>query len=257
MIRTLIIEDEPKAARLLRDMLSEIDSNIEVLEICVDLPTAVRSIKLHNPDLVFLDVELPVYSGLQLLDFLTPDEIHFRIIFTTASNQHAMRAFDMSAVDYVLKPIQFDKLKIAVQKFTDNQSVKTAASYAVLRENMLPESVKKIVVPVLNGYEILKLDHIIYIKAEGSYARIITNETAPLLVSHNLKYFEELLKGQPHFIRIHRSFIANVSYARKINRNEGPLLLLENNEELPVSPERLDVLLSFFQVRRKASGDRH
>jgi len=129
MIKAIIIEDETKAAELLGEMLKEIEPRIEVLDKCPDLPSAVKSIKKLSPDLVFLDVELPIYNGLQLLNFLNPEEINFKIIFTTASHQHAIQAFNMSAVDYVLKPIQFDKLKIAIQKFIENFGKSDSVSY--------------------------------------------------------------------------------------------------------------------------------
>jgi len=251
MIRVLIIEDEPKASRLLGEMLKEIEEGIEVVEICQDLPSAIKSIKQNKPELIFLDVELPVYSGLQLLEFLTPEEISFKIIFTTASNQHAVRAFDMSAVDYVLKPIQHDKLKNAIQKFMENRMVNSAETYSALRDNINPGGVKKMVVPVFNGFEILKLEEIVYIKAEGSYAKIFLNNAPPLLVSHNLKFFEDLLREQQNFIRIHRSYLANVQYAKKITRTEGTILILENLEELPISSERMDTVLAFFQYQKK------
>ena len=251
MIKTIIIEDEPKASRLLREMLKGIEEEISVVEICQDLPCAIKSIKQHKPDLIFLDVELPVYSGLQLLEFLTPEEISFKIIFTTASNLHAIRAFDMSAVDYVLKPIQHDKLKNAIQKYLDNRAINSTGTYSALIDNINPVGIKKIVVPVLNGFEILKIEEIVYIKAEGSYANIFLKDAPNLLVSHNLKYFEDLLKEQQGFIRIHRSYLANVHFARKITRAEGSMLILENQEELPISPERMQIVLSFFQYQKK------
>ncbi len=104
MLKTIIIEDEPAAANLLEEMLKDIEPEVEVIEKCSDLPSGVKSIKRHSPDIVFLDIELPIYSGLQLLEFFNPEEITFQIIFTTAYNEYAMKAFEMSAVDYLLKP---------------------------------------------------------------------------------------------------------------------------------------------------------
>ena len=196
MIKAIIIEDEIKAAELLSEMIKEIEPSIQVIDKCIDLPSAIKSIKKNSPDLVFLDVELPVYNGLQLLNFLNPEEIKFRIIFTTASHQHAIQAFNMSAVDYVLKPLQFDKLKSAIQKFLENQVKNDAPSYVALKDNYFSNDQKKIVVPLMNGFEIIKLVDILYIKAEGSYAHIHQENGTSLMVSHNLKYYEDIFNGE-------------------------------------------------------------
>jgi two-component system LytT family response regulator len=251
MIRTLIIEDESRAAELLRQMLEEIDADITVVEVCGDLPSAVKAIKKHSPELVFLDVELPVYNGLQLLEFLNVDEINFRIIFTTASHQHALRAFDMSAVDYVLKPLQFEKLKTAVEKFKEGRTQKSNYPYATLRDNFFHNGKKKIVLPVISGFEIIALDEILFIKAEGSYAKIHRSEGGNLLASHNLKYFEDMFQGENNFIRIHRSYLVNVDYAKKILRTEGPILVMDNKSELPISNEKIDEVLAYFNFHKK------
>ena len=250
MIKTIIVEDEPKAAELLKEMLREIDPDISVLDLCGDLPAAVRSIKKHSPHLVFLDIELPVYNGLQLLEFLNPEEINFRIIFTTASNQHALRAFDMSAVDYILKPLQFEKLKTAIQKFNGAYDSAYNYPYNALKDNFFHTDVRKIVAPVSNGFELIKLDDILFIKAEGSYANIYRQNGGALLISHNLKYFEAMLAGENHFIRIHRSYLVNIHFAKRISRGNGVVLVMENNTELPVTAEKVDYILNYFHFQK-------
>ena len=251
MIKAIIVEDEPKAADLLHEMINEIEPMIHIVARCGDLPEAVKSIKTHKPDLVFLDVELPVYSGLQLLDFFNADEINFNIIFTTASNEHALRAFEMSAVDYVLKPIQYEKLKTAIQKYQFNKQTKTEFLYTTLKDNYFKTGIPKIVVPVTNGYEIIKLEDILYFQAEGSYVNIHLADKSSLLVSRNLKYFEDILKDETHFIRIHRSKLVNINYAIRIVRNDGVFLVMENCPELPVAADKVDILLRFFNFNKK------
>lgn len=107
--KALIIEDEPHAAQLLKQMLAAVAPTVAVMEICHDLPEGVRAIRRLSPDIVFLDIELPVYDGTQLLEFFNADEITFHIIFITASNQYAIRAFEMNAVDYLMKPLSEKK----------------------------------------------------------------------------------------------------------------------------------------------------
>ncbi|HSU49452.1 MAG TPA: LytTR family DNA-binding domain-containing protein [Segetibacter sp.] len=246
MLKTIIIEDEPAAAHLLEEMLKDIEPKVEVMEKCSNLPQGVKSIKRHSPDIVFLDIELPVYSGLQLLEFFNPEEITFQIIFTTAYNEYAMKAFEMSAVDYLLKPLQEEKLNAAIQRVYMKQAPTSVELLPALKENLQPNNYKKIVVPVASGFDIINLADICYFKAEGSYTNIFFCDTASLLVSKNLKHFEFILSGITHFVRIHRSYIANLNYARKIIRKEGGILLLENKSELPVAEDKMDSIIDLL-----------
>jgi len=246
MLKTIIIEDEPAAAHLLEEMLKDIEPKVEVMEKCSNLPQGVKSIKRHSPDIVFLDIELPVYSGLQLLEFFNPEEITFQIIFTTAYNEYAMKAFEMSAVDYLLKPLQEEKLNAAIQRVYMKQAPTSVELLPALKENLQPNNYKKIVVPVASGFDIINLADICYFKAEGSYTNIFFCDTASLLVSKNLKHFEFILSGITHFVRIHRSYIANLNYARKIIRKEGGILLLENKSELPVAEDKMDTIIDLL-----------
>lgn len=247
MLKTIIIEDEPRAANLLEEMLKDTEREVAVIEKCPDLPSGVKSIKRHSPDVVFLDIELPVYSGIQLLDFLNPEEITFHIIFTTAYNQYAMKAFEMSAVDYLLKPLDEEKLNAAVTKVYMKQAPTSLELLPTLKQNLQTNNCRKIVVPVASGFDILNLNDICYFKAEGSYTNIFFANNSSLLVSKNLKHFEFILSGINHFVRIHRSYIANISYAKKIIRKEGGVLLLENKSELPVAEDKMDRIIDSLQ----------
>lgn len=247
MLKTIIIEDEPAAANLLEEMLKDIEPPVEVIEKCSDLPSGVKSIRKYTPDIVFLDIELPVYSGLQLLDFFNPEEITFQVIFTTAYNEYAMKAFEMSAVDYLLKPLQEEKLHAAVRKAYSKQAPASLELLPALRENLQLNDSKKIVVPVANGFDVLNLKEICYFKAEGSYTNIFFADRSSLLVSKNLKHFEFIVSSINHFVRIHRSYIANINYVKKIIRKEGGILLLENKSELPVAEDKMEKIIELLQ----------
>lgn len=247
MLRIIIIEDEPASANLLEEMLKDIDPEVQVIEKCSDLPSGVKSIKRHSPDIVFLDIELPVYSGIQILDFFNPEEITFQIIFTTAYNEYAMKAFEMSAVDYLLKPLQEEKLNAAIKRFYMKLAPASVELLPSLKENLQPNNYKKIVVPVASGFDILNVKDICYFKAEGSYTNIFFGDNSSLLVSKNLKHFEFILSGVNHFVRIHRSYIANIDYVKKIIRKEGGILILENKTELPISEDKMDKIIDLLQ----------
>ncbi len=247
MYKSIIIEDEQNAATLLEGMLGDIEPEISVLEKCCDLPSGIKSIKRLHPQIVFLDIELPVYSGIQLLDFFNPEEIDFHIIFTTASSEYAVRAFEMCAVDYLMKPIQEEKLQAALEKITNKKATLKMEVLPILKQNFQPGSNKKIVLPVSTGFEILNLNDIFYLKAEGSYTRFFAIGGINLLVSKNLKHFEFILTGNNSFLRIHRSTIANINYAKKLHRNDGAVLILEDKTELPVSDDKIEELLTLLQ----------
>jgi two-component system LytT family response regulator len=247
MYKAIIIEDEQNAANLLEEMLRDINSDLVIVEKCGDLPSGVRAIKKHGPFVVFLDIELPMYSGIQLLDFFEPEEVGFKIIFTTAYNHYAIRAFEMCAVDYLLKPIQEHQLRAAVTKLLKLQVNEALNPLPVLKQNFTEGTNKKIVLPVANGYEILNLRDICYLKAEGSYTQIISKNNAGLLASKNLKHFQFVLEGAGNFFRVHRSIIVNIHFVKKLLRNEGAALILETGAEIPVANEKIEELLQLLR----------
>ncbi len=232
---------------MLHSMLSDLDETIEVIEKCNDLPSGVRAIKKNHPDIVFLDLELPVYSGLQLLEFFNEEEIDFKIIFTTASNQHAIQAFEMSAVDYILKPIREEKLQASIQKFKNQQTLSGFRNLSVLKQNLQSGEKKKIILPVLNGYEFIELSHILYLKAEGSYTILFLQNNQQITASKNLRYFEDLLENVDHFVRIHRSYIANLHAAKRIVRNDGGYLILANETQLPIGFDKIETIINLIK----------
>ena len=248
MLNTIIIEDEHQAANLLEAMIQDAGLDIMVLDKCPDLASGVKSIKKHKPDIVFLDIELPVYSGIELLNFFNPEEINFHIIFTTASNEYAVRAFEMSAVDYLMKPIQEEKLQAALEKIVRIPTIKVSENLPILKNNLHPSVNKKIVVPVANGYEVLNLNDICYLKADGSYTRLFFRSNTNMLVSKNLKHFEFILSDISYFIRVHRSFIVNIHRIKKVLRKDGGTVFLENEAELPIAEDKIQLILNALKM---------
>lgn len=245
-MKVIIIEDEKIASDLLQDMLLEIDASIEIADRCYDLSAGVKSIKKHEPELVFLDVELPVYSGLQLLDFFNEEDVNFKIIFTTASNQHAIQAFEMSAIDYVLKPIQPDKLKQAISKYKEQALYKSYENLSVLTQNIQTPNIKKIVIPVSTGFEILNVSDILYIKAEGSYTKIHLSNNVSYTLSKNLKYFESVFEPNHSFVRIHRSYLANINFITRILKNDGFYAVFDDGIQLPITNDKIESVITLI-----------
>ena len=248
-IRVVIIEDEQKAADLLQMMLESCQPDLEVVDKCSNLTAGVKSIKKNNPQLVFLDIEMPGYSGLQLLEFFGENEVDFDIIFTTAFNDYAIRAFELSAIDYILKPIQVDKLNAAVDKFIRKKQKEVAAfgRLNLLNQN-IKYGIKRIALPVSSGIEIIRIEDIIYCKADGSYTRIIMAKDPPLTVSKNLKYFEEHVPEEAGFFRNHRSYLVNIAFIKRVVKGDGGSILLINGETVPITPDRIDQLVDLLSA---------
>jgi len=197
--------------------------------------------------LVFLDIEMPRKSGLTLLDELAGAEYIPDIIFTTAYNQYAIDAFRLSAIDYLLKPIDEKLLEKAVEKAMErNRAKEFSLQLTHLLHNLKEENDRCISVPVRGGFEFIKVNEILFLEADGSYTRINTVKNKPVLVSRNLKYFESQLAGLPNFFRIHRSFLVNMNQVSKVEKNQA---LMSNGFAADISADRKEEFLE--QMRKR------
>ncbi len=241
MYKAIIIDDEEMAKTLLEGMIEQYCPAIKVLALCSDLPNGVKAIRKYKPDIVFLDIEMPGHSGLELLDFFDEHDIDFSIIFTTAYHQYAIQAFKMSAVDYLLKPFDADELIQAVSLF--EKQIKNK-NYSVLKENM-SSSFKKIALSTSNSVLFVSVENILYLKAEGAYTHVFLHGGDTLLTSKNLKYYQDLLSLDKNFYRCHKSFIVNMNHITEYVRADGGYLKIgEHNinissDKIPAVLERL------------------
>ena len=189
-LKALIVDDEASAREVMEILLLEHTTNVQIVDKVDDVPNAIKAINKYNPDIVFLDIEMPGYSGFQLLDFF--DEFNFQIVFTTAYHQYALKAFQVSATDYLVKPIQADLLVKAVEKCNNNKS-KSTENLQVLKENIKNNHFLKIALPISSGFLFQEIKDIIYLEAEGSYTHFILNNGTKILVSKKIKEFENIL----------------------------------------------------------------
>lgn len=243
MIKAIIIDDEARARTLLRKMLTEYCTDIEVAADCEDLPNGVKAIRKLKPDLVFLDIEMPGHSGLELLDFFDENEINFSIIFITAYNNYAIKAFKLSAVDYLLKPVEPNDLENAVERFR-RKNTRDKNSIATLKENLKEDGLDKIAVPDSNSIKFLQLDDILYFKADNTYTEIFFADNNKLVISRTLKNMEDTLSGTPQFFRCHKSYIVNMKYLTDYVKSDGGYLVIKGKHQVPVSPDKVQDLLS-------------
>ena len=238
-IRAVIIDDSTQARKLLRLMLLELAPEVKQVGEAENVEEGLRLIEREQPDAVFLDIEMPGKTGLQLAEMLLQRNFKGNVVFTTAYNAYAIKAFRLSAIDYLLKPIQEDQLIEAVEKLKEEKKNRDNENrLKALTENLREERNDVLCIPTQSGFEYIPLDEIEYLEVDGSYVQIYCTNNRSRTVSKNLKYFETALTDCPSFIRPHRSFLVNVNYVTNYSKSDGGFLLLRRNVQIPVSRER-------------------
>lgn len=246
-MKAIIIDDEPMARQLLNGILEEHCPHVEVVDLCQNLPEGVKSIHKNQPDIVFLDIEMPGHSGLELLDFFNESEVKFSIIFTTAYNQYAIKAFKLSAVDYILKPLDAESIVEAVNRYESTRN--KALDYATLKENLSASNpTKKLAIHTVGSILFIELRFICFMKADGAYTIIFTKDGNKIISSRSLKHFEQTLSDYSNFIRCHKSFIVNVDEITEYVKTDGGSLIVDNKHEIAVSSDKWQEVLEKLRL---------
>ncbi|HUS01781.1 MAG TPA: LytTR family DNA-binding domain-containing protein [Chitinophagaceae bacterium] len=243
MIRSIVIDDEQHCVRALVSDLQQHCPSIEIADTCYSAKEGILAIKKLNPELIFLDVEMPWMNGFEMLEIL--GDVNFSIIFTTAHDEFAAKAFRISAVDYLLKPIDAGDLKAAVQKVEKkmNEGSDLHNISNLLRNMRQPLTEQKIALPQREGYEFIDVSSIIYCQAEGAYTKIFIKDKKAMLISRTLGDVEELLPPEM-FQRIHHSSLINVTFISQFMRSDGGYVVLKNGEKLSVSKAKKEMLMT-------------
>lgn len=249
MITATIVDDEPYSCETLATLLERYCPDVKVLDICYSAASALKSINEQKPQLLFLDIEMPHMNGFELLEKL-PD-IDFELVFTTSYDQYAIKAFRFSALDYLLKPIDQDDLRKAVQKAVNSTSHVSPQQIKVLLEKLNHPTliVNKIAIPTLEGLQMILVESIINCEADRNYTIINTKNKQKIVASKTLKEVEELLEDYP-FIRVHHSHIVNLNEVERYVKGEGGYLLMSNGSNIDVSRSRKEFLLKKLQPGR-------
>lgn len=251
MIRSIIIDDEPDGREALQIAIQNYCPEIEILTLCATPEEGIQAIRSQKPDLVFLDIQMPHKSGFNLLEEL--GEFDFEVIFVTAFDRYAVKAIKFSALDYLLKPVDVDELQKAVKKATMRISRKGfKVNYESLLKNMKNSSgrIEKLAIPDAEGIVFEKVADIIFCEADGNYTKIYLAGRRQLLVSKNLKEFENML-GDNGFFRIHHAHLINLQHIRKYVKGEGGYVILEEGHNLDVSRRKKE---SFLQRLHKVGN---
>ncbi|SFB18358.1 LytR/AlgR family response regulator transcription factor [Algoriphagus aquimarinus] len=228
MIKTLIIDDEPLAASIVQEFLANYPQ-FELLDVCQNGFQGLKSIQEHEPDLIFLDVQMPKITGFEMLELLDEPPA---VIFTTAFDQYALKAFDAMAIDYLLKPFSQVRFAQAIEKFLAQQA---GNGESVQKLNEMAEKRNRLVVRVKNEIKIIPTHEVTFFEAEDDYIAIHT-PSGKYLKKMTMKSLEEAL-DPAKFVRVHRSYLINLNEITKIEpyERDNYLVLLRGGEKVPVS----------------------
>jgi len=238
-MKALVVDDENKSRNTLIKSIEKYTSDIEIVGDAASVVEALKKIKELQPDLLFLDVQLPDGSGFDILELLP--NLNFKIIFVSAYDKYAIDAFKFSAIDYLLKPVEPDLLVRAIEKSKKEDKLQSMeGKLNVLLSNR--KNIEKIALPSANGLELVKVNEIIYCQADSNYTLFHLLDGQKILVSRSLKEYDEILSSQG-FFRIHQSYLIKLSFVKKYLKGEGGTVILENGKELDVSRRRKDGFL--------------
>lgn len=242
MLKSIIVDDEHKSRESLRILIEDFCDSVKVCKVCQNVAEGLQAIEECEPDVVFLDIQLQRETGFDLLAQIK--KIDFEIIFTTAYSEYAIKAFKFSAIDYLLKPIDIEELKRAIDKVNQRRYDNISDRLQHLLHNLkTPTSGNyKLALPTSDGLIFIKVTDIIYCEASSNYTQIVTEDGKKYIVSRTLKEYEEMLADHD-FYRIHNSYLINLNAIKKYIRGEGGYVIMNNDQSLDVSKRKKEGFL--------------
>jgi two-component system LytT family response regulator len=238
MLRAILVDDEENALNSLKQKIIQHCSTVEIVAACTVPDDAIEKINLLQPDVLFLDIEMPGINGFGFLQKL--DHKNVEVVFVTAYDHYAIKAIRFSALDYLVKPVDLDELKAAVDRATQKRNITIPNQRLELLLDQISrpqKSFNKIAIPTHEGMQFIKVNDIIYLEAHINYTHIFLNENLRYIVSRTIKDFEEILPTET-FFRIHNSYIINKDYLEKYIRGEGGQVVLSNGTVLDVAKRK-------------------
>ena len=244
-MKAILVDDEKNALEMLEWMLQKNCPQVEILAMCDSPLDGLEKIKTLKPDVIFLDIEMPQLNGFDLLERLGKHESD--VIFTTAYNQFAIKAFKVCALDYLLKPIDPEDLKAAVQKATNKKNKVSQEQLDLLLSYMKPEKPKskRIALTASDHLIFVETEKIIYCESDSNYTIFFLSDGQKVIVSKTLKDVEEILEGSD-FFRVHASYLINMKHVSKFTRGDGGYVVMSNNQHITVSRKKKDEFFEMF-----------
>lgn len=243
MIKTIIIDDEKHCSDRVLSLIEQHPNTFNVLAVIDTVDEALAKVLQLQPELVFLDIKIHDRTGFDFLQEI--NQVNFKVIFTTAFDNFAIKAFKFSAIDYLLKPIDSDDFNASVIRLKDTMSQKSMEHQLQnLFKNLKPDQKKVITIPSLTGFETLKVEDIIHLEADTSYTHIFTKD-GKTMVSKPIKFYEDLLADNS-FFKTHKSHLINIDHVKKYYKGKQSYVLMSNDLQVPISVRRKDEFLKHF-----------
>ena len=240
MMKTVIIDDERDAIYTLELIIQEYLPEIQVVSRFTDPEKALLALRDLEFDLLFLDINMPGMSGFELLQNLEKNDFH--IVFTTAYDEYALKAFKYNAVDYLLKPIDVEELRATIDrlKTKNNSKHSPVPDYSKILTQINHKKLEKLSIPTADGIYFIRPEEILYFLASGSYTKVVRREGDIIFVSKSLKEIERLVGSE--FFRIHNSYSINLKFVKMLSKADGWSILMENGDKIPIARrKRLDI----------------
>lgn len=254
MTTAVIVDDEKRARTFLKGHIDTYCPEVKIVAEAENVSSAIKAIREHNPELVFLDIKMPDGTGFDVIERLRASEdgqdLKFKIIFTTAFDQYAIKAIKFSALDYLLKPIDPEELVESLKKNKLNlvgNSANDNVDVLIGNLKQLNDANKRIVLNTSNKAYIYPINEIIRCESSGSYTIFYVKNEEPLLISKSLGEAEELLKDH-QFERIHKSHLINLNYMRAFIKNDGGFVEMQNGDKIPVSNRKREYLMQLLKA---------
>ncbi|MEM1323932.1 MAG: LytTR family DNA-binding domain-containing protein [Bacteroidota bacterium] len=230
MLRAIIVDDEPRGREILEHLIREYCPDVEVVGMAEDVLSGMKAIHKHQPDIVFLDIEMPIYSGFKLIESF--EKIDFDIIFTTAYDHYAIKAFKVSAAGYLLKPIDIEELIAVVEKVKKRRQQLPGLQPSIAN-NAGQQRPKRLVLPAQSGQLYVNPDEIHYMRSEGRYTHLHLTDNSQLTTNKSLRDCHDLVDSSI-FIRIHRSYIINLRFIKRYAKGRDSFVLMQDQTRLDV-----------------------
>jgi len=246
MLRAIIVDDEQSSRETLKLMLERYCPNVDVISMSDSYETALKDIKMFKPDVVFLDIQMPDGNGFKLLEQF--EDVDFFVIFTTAYEEYALKAFKYNAIDYLLKPIISKDLIDAVEKVSKNLSsndFNVQSIKSILNELKQQKKSKKIVLSTAEGMHIVDTENIMRCESDDYYTKFFFVDGSTILISKTLKEHEELLSDSD-FFRPHKSHLVNLKYVKSYVKTDGGSIIMNDGKEIPVSRRKREKILEIL-----------
>ena len=245
MIKAVIVDDELNCVEMLEWLIKTYCPMVTIVAMCTSGEKGIEAINKYRPDVVFLDIEMPKMNGFDMLERF--DNLFFDVVFTTAYNKFAIKAFRYSALNYLLKPVDPEDLQVTIKKLEERKTAVGKDQLNLLLENMknLTNSVQRIALSTGDGLIFVNTSEIMYCQAESNYTNVVLTNKNKILVAKTLKDIDETLSGKD-FFRVHNSFLININQIKKFVRGDGGYILMNDDTHITIARSKREEFFEMF-----------